>query len=70
MTTVNEAKNGRAKSAMAEELAAGVRFISANQKITFTCYRKMILPIDGFLFWVNLGIPHPSQEDPPYQITV
>jgi hypothetical protein len=71
VTTVNEAKNNtKAKSSLAADLAAGVNFISANQKITFTCYKKLILPIDGFLFWVNCNLAHPTQGDPPLTLIV
>jgi hypothetical protein len=69
MTTVKEAKTNN-KSQMATELAAGVNTLSANQKITFTCYKKMVLPIDGFLFWVNCNLAHPSTGDPPLTLTV
>lgn len=71
MTTVNEAKsNNKNKSAMAAELAAGVNTLSANQKVTFTLYKKMVLPIDGFLFWINCNLAHPTQGDPPLTLTV
>lgn len=34
----------------------GVEAISLWQTITFTKYTKLVLPLDGFVFWVNAGI--------------
>lgn len=37
-------------------LAAGVESISYNQTVTFTKYVKVILPLDGFVFWVKADL--------------
>jgi hypothetical protein len=63
MTTVNEAAGG--KPPLASLLEAGVNFIDANQTITFTLYKRMVLPLDGFLFWVNYSLVTPEADDPP-----
>jgi hypothetical protein len=62
MTTVNEAAGG--KPPLASLLEAGVNFIDANQTITFTLYKRMVLPLDGFLFWVNYSLVAPEAGDP------
>jgi hypothetical protein len=51
MATVAEASG--AKSQLGASLAAAVDSISEFQKITFTLYRKVTLPLDGFVFWVR-----------------
>lgn len=35
---------------------AGVEQISLDQEITFTLYRKVVLPVDGFVFWVKADL--------------
>lgn len=64
MTTVNEAASN-AKSSLAADLAAGVKQLSANQQITFTLYKKMVLPYDGFVFWVNGNLIVADANTPP-----
>jgi hypothetical protein len=59
VTTVTEATTNK-KPPLGSELAAGVEFLSATQTITFTLYKRMILPLDGFLFWVNSNIVTPA----------
>ena len=51
---------GFAKNPLASDLAAGVDAISFNQVITFTRYRRLVLPIDGTLFWVKETLISPS----------
>lgn len=41
-------------------LKAGLENLSANQVITFTKYVKLILPLDGFVFWVKADQLSPS----------
>lgn len=45
-----------AKSPLASDLAAGVEAISSNQKITFRRYVKLVLPADGYVFWVRADL--------------
>src|SRR5271157_4810539 len=37
-------------------LSAGIDQISAQQTITFTKYYKYVLPLDGFVFWINAAL--------------
>jgi hypothetical protein len=60
MTTVNEAA-GNAESQLAAQLAAGVKLLSGNLQVTFTLYRKMVMPLDGFVFWVRDNLTLPTQ---------
>lgn len=54
MATAAEA--AAAKSQLAGDLAAGVVTLSLNQEITFTKYVKLVLPLDGFVFWVRADL--------------
>ena len=45
-------------------LKAGVETISAHQTVTFTKYYRMILPMDGYLFWVNANILAGNSGEP------
>lgn len=42
-----------AKSQLAQGLAQGVNTLSSNQTVTFNLYVKIILPLDGYVFWVK-----------------
>jgi hypothetical protein len=42
-----------AKTELASDLAAGVQQLSLNQTIVFTLYARVVLPIDGYVFWVR-----------------
>lgn len=37
-------------------LAAGVESLSRQQTVTFTLYKRLVLPIDGFVFWVKADL--------------
>jgi hypothetical protein len=52
MPKISEAASA-AKTPLAASLAAGVENISYNQRVIFTLYKKVILPVDGFVFWVK-----------------
>jgi hypothetical protein len=58
MATAEEAVS--AKDPLASALAAGVEVLSNVQTITFTRYHRLILPLDGFAFWVKASIISPS----------
>lgn len=51
MPSVEESLTGR--TPLAATLAAGVDAISSNQTIVFVKYVKLILPLDGFVFWLR-----------------
>jgi hypothetical protein len=42
-----------AKTELGSGLAAGVETLTYNQEVIFTLYVKVVLPIDGYVFWVN-----------------
>ena len=52
MATVADAA-ANAQLPIASALAAGVGVISAEQEITFVKYVRLVLPLDGFVFWVR-----------------
>jgi len=54
MTTVAESIS--AKSQLGAGLAEGLNTLSLNQTVTFTLYVKTILPLDGYVFWVNANL--------------
>lgn len=54
MATVDEA--GAAKQQLAADIKAGVDTLSQNQEITFTKYVRLVLPLDGFVFWVRADL--------------
>ncbi len=49
-----------AKTQLGAGLAAGTRALSNNQEIVFTKYRRLILPTDGYVFWVRAASLGPS----------
>lgn len=58
MATAEEAV--QAKDPLASALAAGVEVLSNVQTITFTRYHRLILPLDGYAFWVKASLISPS----------
>lgn len=45
---------------MSADLKAGVGNISVNQTVTFRKYKRLILPLDGYLFWVRASLVRPG----------
>ena len=43
----------QAKPQLGAGLAQGVETLSGNEQVTFTLYVKLVLPLDGYVFWVN-----------------
>ncbi len=54
-------------SAITPALIAGLDTISANQSITFNLYKQVILPLDGFVYWVRADLLSPI---PTYPLTI
>jgi hypothetical protein len=54
MATADEAANAR--TPLGADLKAGVDQLSLNQEITFTRYVRLILPLDGYAFWVRADL--------------
>lgn len=50
------AEAAAAKGPLAAAIASGVNTLSLNQTVTFTKYVKMVLPLDGFVFWVKTDL--------------
>jgi len=62
MVDINEAVSG--KPPLGATLAAGVNFLSKRQTISFTLYKKLVLPADGFVFWVRADLTPPVPIEP------
>ena len=45
-----------AKPQLGSGLAQGVETLSNNEQVTFTLYVKLVLPLDGYVFWVNASL--------------
>ena len=58
MVSAIEGAGGRGQ--MAAGLALGLETLSQNQTITFTRYHRLVLPMDGFVFWVKADLLTPS----------
>jgi hypothetical protein len=54
MASATEA--AQAKPQLASGLAQGVETLSSNEQVTFTLYVKLVLPLDGYVFWVNAAL--------------
>lgn len=59
MPTVDESLETQ-DSILAAALSAGFNTISINQQLTFTKYVRLVLPVDGFVFWVRADVLGPS----------
>jgi hypothetical protein len=69
MVGIDEAVNN-GKPPLGAALAAGVNFLSRSQSVTFTLYRKRVLPLDGFVFWVNYKLDKTIPVTIPGRITI
>lgn len=58
MATVTETTG--AKLELAAGLAQGVSTISSHQSVVFTLYVKIVLPLDGYVYWVNASLLTPA----------
>lgn len=52
--------NEEYESQLAAGLDTGLETLSLNQEITFTKYIRVVLPLDGFVFWVSADLLSPS----------
>lgn len=60
MPTINELSN--AKSELNAALEEGLDDISQSQSVEFTQYVRRVLPLDGFVFWVNSALINADGE--------
>ena len=58
MSAMDEAATG--KTPLGAALEAGVENISYFQNVAFTLYARVVLPLDGFVFWVRAASLSPS----------
>ncbi len=56
MPSINEPS----RTALGAALKAGVDTLSLNQTITFTLYKRTVLPLDGWVYWVKASILVPD----------
>lgn len=54
MATIEETSGSKVE--LGAGLAQGVNTLSLTQTVTFTLYVKMVLPLDGYVFWVNAAL--------------
>lgn len=59
MSTIAESV-GPQNTQLAAALRAGVQSISGGQTVTFRRYVRVVLPLDGFVFWVRPGLLSPG----------
>jgi hypothetical protein len=57
MATADEA--ALARTPLGADLKAGIDAISYNQSITFTRFVRLVLPLDGYVFWVRGDLATP-----------
>jgi hypothetical protein len=64
VTTVGEAA-ANANGQLSGVLNSGLNFLSANDSVTFLLYKRVVLPLDGYVFWLraNLAPPVPIEPD-------
>ena len=65
MPSVSEATN--AKTPIGSALAAGADVLSYNQTIMFTQYTRVVLPLDGYVYWVST-VQRNQVEDQTYDV--
>jgi hypothetical protein len=53
MASIAEAMSSTAPQQLSAGLQLGTNTISAQATLTFQLYKKVILPVDGYVFWVN-----------------
>ncbi len=58
MATLDESIG--APSGLGSDLQAGVEAISSSQTVVFTKYVKVVLPLDGYVFWVKADAVGPT----------
>lgn len=66
MPTVEDARAHQ--SQLANTLAEGLKTLSQNQTITFTTYSRQVLPMDGYIFYLNTGVTQTIQGSIHYAI--
>lgn len=60
MPSLDEAAKST-QSQLAATLQSAVETISSDQHITFRLYVRQVLPLDGFVYWINAAIVSPEE---------
>lgn len=60
MPTVEEAAAVQPDTQVNATLVTGLRVIDLNQVVTFTRYVRLVLPLDGYVFWVRADLVNAS----------
>lgn len=60
MATANEALGARTQ--LGSDIVEGLKTLSLNQKIRFSMYVRLVLPLDGFVYWVNAALVSQSAQ--------
>jgi hypothetical protein len=55
MPSISEIE-ANAQTALAASLRAGLETLDLNQTLTFTLYQRLVLPLDGYVFWVKASL--------------
>lgn len=55
---------------MATSLAQGLQVIDLNATVSFQLYKRMVLPSDGFVFWILASLIVDGSVDPSYSQTM
>lgn len=53
---------------MASTLRAGLETLDLQQTVTFELYKRTVLPVDGFVFWVKASLLIPGSYDSSYSL--
>lgn len=61
MSTLFESLEDPLSTPIHDALAVGVDVLGQSQTVAFTPYVRSVLPIDGFVFWVNANLLTPAQ---------
>ena len=69
MTEASELFGGAVPSPMAGDLQDGLQAISINQAVKFRLYGRVVLPADGYVFWVRAELMKQKPFSPPGLVT-
>ncbi len=56
MPTMDEILGGGAKTSAGANAATGIQVLSEMGEITFNRYVRVVLPSDGYVFWVKASL--------------
>jgi hypothetical protein len=60
MSTVTESSNTTAPLELGGGLQTATNTIDYTQTLNFVLYKRLVLPIDGYVFWVNASLLNPN----------